>query len=253
MLLYQKKKNSFITKKIVALFYLAMVFSTSSSAQQGVTTIGFQVKPIIPINYFGAGPIDLSITDTASINISSKMGYCFGMVIRQGITKSVSLETGINYTRRNYKLTGSSPISNTTDTADFGFVSYEIPFQGLIYIRLADQLYMNTAVGVGINFYASDVASKGRNFLIDHYSERAYWANLSFLSNLGVEYRTKEKGYFYIGASLNTPLWPVALTNLKYYYQDNNSVKFEPTYLNGNYLTLDLRYLLPPNEKKKKD
>jgi len=245
-----KINKPIIAKTILALFFI-FSYCANFHGQQGVTTIGLQVKPIIPINYFGAGPIDLIVTDTANINVSSKLGYSFGMVIRQGITKSISIETGINYTRRNFKLSGSSVFENSSDVGDFGFVSYEIPIQSLIYIRLDEKLYMNASIGLGINFYASDVASKGENFFIDHYSERAYWINLSFLSNLGLEYRTKENGYFYLGASLNTPFWPIALTSLKYYYQDNNNVRFNPVYLNGNYLTVDFRYFLPQNEKKK--
>ena len=239
--------------KFVFTSYLIICLSTNSIAQQGITTIGIQVKPIIPISYFGAGPISVSIEDTASIEVSSKLGYCFGMVIRHGFTKSFSIETGINYTERNYDLIGSSNFENSQDNADFGFVSYEIPVQGLIYIRLDKQLYMNASVGLGINFYASDVASKGENFFIDHYSERARWINFSFHSNLGLEYRTKEKGYFYLGASLNTPFNEITATRLKYYYENNNSVNFDPVFLNGNYLTLDLRYFLPAKEKNKKD
>lgn len=232
--------------------FLIVFLCKNAHSQQSITTIGFQLKPIIPISYFGAGPISISIEDTASLDISSKLGYCFGMVIRHGFTKSFSIEVGINYTERNYKLVGSSAFENSNDIADFGFVSYEIPVQGLIYIRLDKQLYMNASVGLGINFYASDVASKGDNFFIDHYSERARWINFSFHSNLGLEYRTKEKGYFYLGASLNTPFNEITATYLNYYYQDNNKVGFDPIFLNGNYLTLDLRYFLPSNEKSKK-
>ena len=252
MLIHQIHKIFSLFKRLNITLLLIVGCVTPIMCQQGVTTIGFQVKPIVPINYFGAGPIDL-ISDSATINISSKMGYSFGMVIRQGLTKTISIETGINYTRRNFKLTGTSSFENSSDVGDFGFVSYEIPVQSLVYIRLAEKLYMNASIGLGINFSASDVASKGENFYIDHYSERAYWINLSFLSNLGLEYRTKENGYFYFGASLNTPFWPIALTTLKYYYQNNDNVRFDPIYLNGNYLTIDFRYFLPQKEKEKID
>ena len=239
--------------KFTFVVFLMFSLKTKTFSQQGVTTVGFQLKPIIPISYFGAGPVSLAIQDTASLEVSSKLGYCFGMVIRHGFTKSFSIETGINYTERNYKLLGSSTFENSSDIADFGFVCYEIPVQGLIYIRLDKQLYMNASVGLGINFYASDVASKGEKFFIDHYSERARWINFSFHSNLGLEYRTKEKGYFYLGASLNTPFNEITATYLNYYYQDNDKVSFDPVFLNGNYLTIDLRYFLPSKEKKKKD
>lgn len=252
MLIHQIHKIFSLFKELNVTLLLTIGCITSIMCQQGVTTIGFQVKPIVPINYFGAGPIELT-SDSAIINISSKMGYSFGMVIRRGLTKTISIETGINYTRRNFKLTGTSSFENSSDVGDFGFVSYEIPIQSLVYIRLAEKLYMNASIGLGINFSASDVASKGENFYIDHYSERAYWINLSFLSNLGLEYRTKEDGYFYLGASLNTPFWPIALTTLKYYYQNNDNVRFDPIYLNGNYLTIDFRYFLPQKEKEKID
>ena len=160
MLIHQIHKIFSLFKRLNITLLLIVGFINPTVCQQGVTTIGFQVKPIVPINYFGAGPIDL-ISDSATINISSKMGYSFGMVIRRGLTKTISIETGINYTRRNFKLTGTSSFENSSDVGDFGFVSYEIPVQSLVYIRLAEKLYMNASIGLGINFSASDVASKG--------------------------------------------------------------------------------------------
>ena len=222
-------------------FLVILTFQTSIFSQIGVTTVGVQLKPIIPINYFGAGPIQLT-NEFATLDLSSKLGYSFGMVVRHGFTKSISIESGINYTRRNYNIFGASSYEYANDQADFGFISYELPVQGLIYIRIGEFVYMNASIGLGINFYASDVASKGENNYIDHYSERARWINASFLSNLGLELRTKEKGYFYVGASLNTPFNEITATRLNYYYEDNLSTKFDPIFLNGNYITLDLRY-----------
>ena len=73
-----------------------------------------------------------------------------------------------------------------------------------------------------------------------------------FLSNLGLELRTKEKGYFYVGASLNTPFNEITATQLRYYYENNLSTKFDPIFLNGNYVTLDLRYFFNPRIENKK-
>tara|TARA_B110000014_G_C20106450_1_gene581928 strand:- start:948 stop:1670 length:723 start_codon:yes stop_codon:yes gene_type:complete len=233
-------------------FLVILTFQTSIFSQIGVTTVGVQLKPIIPINYFGAGPIQLS-NEFATLDLSSKLGYSFGMVVRHGFTKSISIESGINYTRRNYNIFGASSYEYANDQADFGFISYELPVQGLIYIRIGEFVYMNASIGLGINFYASDVASKGENNYIDHYSERARWINASFLSNLGLELRTKEKGYFYVGASLNTPFNEITATRLNYYYEDNLSTKFDPIFLNGNYITLDLRYFFNPRIENKKN
>ena len=164
MLIHQIHKIFSLFKELNVTLLLTIGCITSIMCQQ-VTTIGFQVKPIVPINYFGAGPIELT-SDSAIINISSKMGYSFGMVIRRGLTKTISIETGINYTRRNFKLTGTSSFENSSDVGDFGFVSYEIPIQSLVYIRLAEKLYMNASIGLGINFSASDVAIKERIFTL---------------------------------------------------------------------------------------
>jgi len=249
-------------------FLVIITLNTTVYSQVGITTVGVQIKPIIPINYFGAGPIQVS-NEYASLDLSSKLGYSFGMVVRHGFTKMISLESGINYTRRNYNIFGTSnyeyivsinPITNDTtfninssDKADFGFISYELPIQGLIYIRIGEFVYMNASIGLGVNFYASDVTSKGENNYIDHYSERARWINASFLSNLGLELRTKEKGYFYVGASLNTPFNEITATLIKYYYEDDLSEKFDPIFLNGNYITLDLRYFFNPRIENKKN
>jgi len=233
----------------ILLFSLSVFLcKTKNYSQSDLTTVGFQVKPILPINYFGIETVSV-FNDTASIDISSKLGYCFGMLIRQGISKSFSFETGINYTRRNYNLEGSSPYQNSSDKGDFGFVSYEIPLQALVYIRLSESIFMNASAGVGINFYASNVASKGQNNFIDHYSERARWINMSILSNLGFEYRTQDKGYYYLGVSLNNPISRITATQLWYYYESNIRTKFEPIFLNGTYFTLDLRYFLPKSKK----
>ena len=235
--------------KIALLFFIGSL--TGLNAQVGVTTVGIQLKPIIPINYFGAGPIQLS-NEFATLDLTSKLGYSFGMVVRHGFTKMISIESGINYTRRNYNIFGTSSYEYASDKADFGFISYELPVQGLIYIRVGEFVYMNASIGLGINFYASDVASKGENNYIDHYSERARWINASFLSNLGLELRTKEQGYFYVGASLNTPFNEITATQLRYYYENNLSTKFDPIFLNGNYVTLDLRYFFNPRIENKK-
>ncbi len=212
----------------------------SKSKKKKEYVFGVQMKPIIPINYFGAGPVDLSDTIT-SMTINPKLGYSIGMVLRRDFTKLFSFETGINYTRRNFDIVTSEPTRDTSDIADFGFVSYQIPLQALVYIRLSDKLYMNTSGGLGIDWYASSVKSYGENGLIQHLSKKAYWMHFSLLANVGFEYRTEEKGRFYIGASFVNPLKPITNTVIKYYYGNTDSQRYE-TQLNGTYITVDLRY-----------
>ena len=76
--------------KIALLFFIGSL--TGLNAQVGVTTVGIQLKPIIPINYFGGGPIQLS-NEFATFDLTSKLGYSFGMVVRHGFTKMISIES----------------------------------------------------------------------------------------------------------------------------------------------------------------
>ena len=52
-------------------FLVILTFQSSIFSQIGVTTVGIQLKPIIPINYFGAGPIQLT-NEFATLDLSSK-------------------------------------------------------------------------------------------------------------------------------------------------------------------------------------
>lgn len=228
---------------------LFLFVSSFTFAQSKI--FGVQVKPIIPVNYFNAGPVSFSDT-LLNMTLAPKLGYSFGMVMRTNFTKKLSLETGINYVRRNYSIAAKEKIRDTSDYTDFGFVSYEIPIQGLVYIRISDKVYMNASSGVGVNFYASNVMSIGENLLITHFSSRNKWVNLSFLANLGFEYRSKDEGWFYVGASLVTPFSFIMTTDIDYYYTDNRFKKYQHN-LNGNYLTLDFRYFFNEKNEKKRN
>jgi hypothetical protein len=243
-----------LNKIIATLLFISLFLSTSAQKPKKSKTIddrffGLQVKPIIPINYFGMKPIILE-DSIASLSISSKASYSMGMVMRKNFTDQLSLETGINYVRRNFLITSYEAARDTSDASKFGFVNYEIPIQFLVYIRLSSKLFMNVSSGFGLNFYASNVQSRGDNLLIQHLSLKRYWAFPSFLTNLGFEYRTKEKGSFYLGASLVSPFDVITDSKINYYYQ-NNVFRAYQTNIKGNYFTVDLRYFFPTIKAKK--
>lgn len=219
-----------------------------TKGQKGVNLFGIQIKPIIPTDYFNAGPITISDT-IVSVDIVPKVGYSFGMVVRHNFTDKLSFETGINSVRRNYNIF-SFENKIQTDQTDFGFINYEIPLQGLFYIQLSKYIYMNASTGIGINWYATNVESLGENYLIDHYSYKARWMGLSYLGNLGFEYRTKKNGTFYLGGSYVNPFSVITITTITYEYDNNFTTKLS-TFLNGNYLTLDLRWFFPENKESK--
>ena len=228
---------------------LLWVFRASTFyAQENTFTVGFQYKPIFPSSFFSTGTKIISQNEI-DFSVSQKMGYCAGMIIRRGITKQLSVEAGINYTKRNFSLS----ITDTSFTGMSGFtiIGYEIPFQGMIFLRLADKLYMNTAFGAALDMYPSNIATDDTYF--KHISIRHGVFQSSALANLGFEYRTTKSGYFYAGASYHL--------TFSYFY--TSSIKYIPpqeivrTKLRGNYLTIDFRYYfhedpLRPKKKKKK-
>ncbi|MBL0341706.1 MAG: hypothetical protein IPP71_12645 [Bacteroidetes bacterium] len=227
---------------------LVLIPYTALLAQEKVITAGFQFKPIFSSQFFSAGP-ETSSASGIDFKISPKSGYCLGMVIRKGITNTVSFETGINYVKRNFELN----IKDTTfsGTSEFSVVGYEIPVLGLIFIQLSDRIFMDVALGFSLDFYPSDIRTYDTYY--EHYSARDSWFSPAVLGNLGWEYRTEKSGYFYLGASYHRPF------NITY-YSFVGSPDLQPgspqtrLELQGNYLTLDFRYFFhsDPQKRKKK-
>jgi len=231
----------------VTAFLTIFLLANFSIAQKGLTSFGMQFKPIVPVSYFKAGPINLS-DSLVNIDIKQQTGYSMGMIIRHNITNLISFETGINYVRRNYAVAATSKIGTQNDQLEFGFVNYEIPLQALVYVQLSKSLFMNVSSGIGLNAYPSHVISFGENLLLEQLSLRGRIIGLSYLANIGFEYKTEEKGNFYLGTSLVTPLSPITETQIKYEHQNANFTEFT-SFLNGNYITIDLRYFFPAEKE----
>jgi hypothetical protein len=231
----------------VITFLTIFLIGNVSIAQKGLTSFGLQFKPIVPVSYFNAGPVNLS-DSIVNIEIKQKLGYSMGMIIRHNITNLISFETGINYVRRNYTIAATSKVSTLNDRLEFGFVNYEIPLQALVYVQLSKSLFMNVSSGIGLNAYPSHVISFGDNLLLEQLSLRGRIIGLSYLANIGFEYKAEKSGNFYLGASLVTPLSPITETQIKYEYQNANFTEFT-SFLNGNYITIDLRYFFPAEKE----
>lgn len=218
-------------------------------SQQNIFTAGFQYKPIFPSAFFSTGTKSIS-QNGIDFSVSQKFGYCAGMVLRRGITKRFSFETGINYVKRNFGMS----ITDTTFTgkSDFTIIGYEIPVQLLIFLQASEKGFINSSLGLSWDMYPSNIATADSYF--KHNSKRHSLFQAAVLANLGYEYRTKKSGYFYLGASYHLPL--------SYFYM--STIKYEPIQeiaqikLRGNYLTIDFRYYfhedpLKPKKKKKKE
>jgi len=231
------------------IYIILFIVTNKAFSQEKVTTFGIQLKPIIPLQLFDAGKQEKTENNIEYIN-NPNPGLSFGMVIRQGFTKSLSLETGINFLRRNYDLTINDVDSSFSGTSSFRLVNYEIPVLGLVYVQLNRNMFMNVAGGVSFDIYPTPLFTQDNYFT--NAVNRTNWIQPSLLANVGWEYRTEKSGYWYVGASLHRPFSKIMREYVV--YKGINEVRNEEiTFdLTGNYLTLDFRYFFHEEKEKKK-
>ncbi len=221
-------------------------------AQNGIEefTFGLQYKPIISASYFNAGDESAIWEDGYSSELLPRFGQSLGMVVRYNFSTTFSLETGLNLVNRRYRFTLKNSSINLDDYTTFTLRSYEFPIQLLSYVRIAEQYYINASFGNSFNVFPSDIISFGeKNNIYFLSTSRRKKMQAAFIANLGVEYRTKEKGIFYFGASFHRP-WKNTARSFPEYDDGTNSFNTEAPsaedskYLDisGNYFTLDIRY-----------
>ncbi|MFN3342610.1 MAG: hypothetical protein ACK40M_07925 [Flavobacteriales bacterium] len=236
------------------LILILLIFSPFGilNAQERMLTLGIQYKPIFASRFFGAGEITTK-DDALEASITPTWGHSYGMIIRRGFTKMISYEGGISYVKRRYAINCTDVDSGFSSPSDFSLVSYEIPNQMLIYIQLGERLYMNTAFGISLIAFASDVQSFATDRRFYHFSQlTTNFLSAALIANVGFEYRTKKSGFFYFGASFHNPVKDITRSYIEY-SKDNFSTYRADFGLRGTYLTLDFRYFFheaPIREQK---
>jgi hypothetical protein len=248
---------SFEGMKVIATI-LVLSLALSLQAQERVTTFGVQYKPIIPSNLFRAG--QTAVTQSGiDYELNQQLGYSFGGALRFGMTKWLSLESGISFVRRNFTTTVADVESSFYDTVGFRVVGYEIPITGMVFVRLADRVYMNSAFGLALDMFPSDVGNGNSNDFYQVSRRRGFgneqsfmtWSKLALVANIGFELRTESSGYFYIGGSYHRPFRTIYDTHL-FYTNSAGTEHRTMLQMSGNYLTLDLRYFFHEEPKEKK-
>lgn len=229
-------------------FLFLCFFLNNSFSQERVTTVGVQFKPILSSDIINTGAQSQTI-EGINYTFTPKSGYAFGMVIRKGFTKQISLETGINYSKKNYQWKITDDFSDLNIDETISYVIYEIPITALVYVQLGRKMYLNTAFGLAADFLPSDWESGDSRYY--HRSFRTSWVLPSLLANVGFEYRTEKDGYFYLGFSYKRPFLPI--TNARAGIVDDNQqiIKQSDFDVLGNYLTIDLRYFFHEDPERK--
>lgn len=221
-------------------------------AQERITALGIQVKPMVPSHFFGTGPLTLE-GDSLRATFTHKTGWSGGMVIRKGLNKMWSIESGISMMQRNYQLDFYSKRFGQGGKTQYRFIGYEIPFQALVYVQLGKQVYMNSSAGVSCNFYPSNLLKQGfvqKDTTVVDYSVKTYrarWNQVSIILNYGFEFRSKKNGYYYLGASYNRPLSIIGISDLR--MEQNGAGNNLQIPINGSYLTVDVRYFFHEDEE----
>jgi hypothetical protein len=226
------------------------------SAQNGIRAFGVQFKPIFPLAVVNTE--EKSVVDNSSdtrLNINQKSGYSVGAVIRIGLAKRFSMETGIHVINRYYdfKMTGKDVPA--TD-ASLSLRSFEIPAIGMVFVRLGEQLYMNAAGGITFDLFPTGGIVTYKRDSIEFGILESNWLIPALSANIGVEYRTKKNGYFYFGSSYHQPFKDMATVYVS--YRKTNTSNFvtlvnPPPQVKGNYFTIDIRYYFNPGMKGKKE
>jgi hypothetical protein len=232
-----------------------LMLSAKAFSQAGVITVGLQLKPIVPNKFLGTAGVSFS-NEKLACSLNPRAGYSMGMVLRRGISKNWSFETGINYVRRNYTLNVSHYLLSQKQELNYRFISYEIPLQGLVYVRLGSKTWMNASGGASFDFYPSDIIAQksipedSTFYIVAQKTFRRRWAQVALVANYGFEYRTRNKGYWYAGISYHRPFRSIATTRA--YVLKQSAGDTLDNEVNGSYLTLDLRYFFHEKATKSK-
>jgi len=236
------------------LIIIVTIVSVAATAQVKRTKVasyfGFQVRPVFPTRFIGDPQLNLatSATDTISFTttFTQKIGYSFGGTVRAGITKLIAIETGINFTQRNFDIEMSVPDSNIYATNDLSFITYDIPVNALFYIRLAEKWYMNASLGASLTFKPTDVAvttSTGTPSSFIHAGFIRSKASFNLNANIGFEFRTEKSGFFYLGGSGTVPFSPLFDLGVLYKYDGvERNLSGE---VDGSFLSIDFKYFFP--------
>jgi hypothetical protein len=235
----------------VSLIFFGFIALTQSSPSQVKAYFGLQYKPLIAGDFIGSSRLLLK-NDTIQSEYTQQLGSSIGGVIRVHFKKNTALETGINQVIRHYNVQFSHLDSAITINKSLKIVAFDVPLNVLFFIKLSQKIFMNTSLGTSFVFNPSNVAvtaiyNKYNLFRAEGRMNNVFAVDLN--ANLGFEYRTDSKGFFYIGASGRVPLKPIFNVAVSH----ENTMNHQKTVLfgsmSGTYISFDFRYFFPYNNK----
>lgn len=229
-------------------------FSQKEKKERFPTYFGIVASPVIPNNFIGA--VHTEMTDdsgTMTSDFHAKCGFTFGGTIRIGLSKNISLETGLVQVRRIYRVNVSLPYYNIYVDKKLAFVNYDLPVNALFYVPMTQKWFMDASLGVSIVHYPSDAQDsihpevKKSIFIQGRRTERTYFA---LNAGIGFEYRTQKAGIFFLGfgakVPFKQPLFGASIFRIGSTFKQS---VYKP--ISAGYFTVDFKYFIPTPKKKK--
>lgn len=227
---------------LISSLFLGSVFSHAQTDREvgtgldPIVTVGVQFNTIFASDLFRARTTT-GFYEDVTFNLIPQNGYSFGALAKLRLTKQLYLHTGINMLRRNFR--AEAILDGNVSSMNIRTTMYEIPVLVSYYLRMSDQIFLNLSTGFPIQYVPTDLLS-GTNEM-DALSLKVAAFRPSSATLVGVDYRTKNDGTFYLGAIYNIALTHQMLTRLTL----RNGAPEEPytiLRLKGDYFGIVLRY-----------
>ncbi len=228
------------------LVIVLLCFSSFSQVEK-TTYFGLQFRPIFPTNA-GGKEITKLIGSDFTTETKQSIGYSFGGIVRRGITEYIFFESGINFTQRNFQLEMKLNDNSLTAQDKWSFITYDIPVNALIFIKLSPKYYMNTSLGGALRFSPSNikkVTQTGTEHSFINYGIYKNKVGINLNANVGFEYRTDRKGSFYLGGSICVPVNGIIDLYSFHAVQAKTNQTYQTGVIAGRYMSIDFRYFFP--------
>lgn len=228
----------------IALLLTSPSLKSQTSRGKSENYFGLQIKTILPNRLVGDQTFVLNENDFET-TITPLVGHSYGGVVRIGLTKLLAVETGINYIRRNYRVSYNLKNIDLRSKDEVGYVSYDIPINMLVYIKLSKHIYMNVGIGISTNFNASNISSEINpqgTHLFKIEGGRFDYFDFNTNANLGFEFRTLNNGIFYLGMSGRVPFSPTF--EVASAYRNGTYKTVTKGTVEGSAFSLSLKYFL---------
>jgi hypothetical protein len=246
-------RNRFTFFILLVSFQAIAQEETRSEREKFPTSFAFQLRGLAN-NRVMEGPITTLNNDTVISTIGMRTGFSFSAIIRRQFTDNLGIELGLIHNKRYYNVTGTVLNSNTTYGTDFAFTNYELPVNGLTFIRFSQKIYANAGLGVSFVYKPSNVYSRiadfaaNRSFTFEGFAFKKFGLNIN--GQYGMEYRTEKIGSFYIGGSVSIPTGTLFSFISVYRSPDEGIRTNQGIEMRSPYFSVDLRYYLPKIKNK---